>query len=104
MKTISEIIEKDLKDPRLGFITVTSVETSADLKQARVFFTVHGGEDEGKKNKELLNKASGFIQHQLSEELRLKYIPKLHFEFYPVQEKIERVKRIEELLEEENEQ
>ncbi len=99
METVSEIIERDLKDPRIGFVTVTSVKTSSDLKYATVYFTVHDGENEGKKNSELLNHARGFIQHKLSDLLRLKYTPKLHFEFNPF---IERLERIEKLIKEEN--
>lgn len=101
IETVSEIIEYDLKDPRLGLITVTSSEISPDLKRATIYFTVHGGEEEGKKNAELLNSASGFIQHQLSEKLELKYTPKIKFKYDPVYDKIE---RIETLLKEEKDE
>lgn len=101
MKAIPEIIEKEVKDPRIGLVTVTSVESSPDLKHATVYFTVHGGEKSGKMNSEVLNHASGFIQHELSNRIKMKNTPILTFKYRPVMEKTQ---KIEQLLNEEEEE
>lgn len=95
MKIVPEIIEKEVKDPRLGLVTITSVDSSPDLKHANVYFTVHGGEKSGKSNSEVLNHARGFIQHELSKRIKMKNTPILTFKFRPITEKIQ---KIEELL------
>jgi len=100
MKTVSEIIEQEIKDPRMGLVTITSSSTSPDFKHSTIFFTVHGGEEEGKKNAKILNHAAGFIQYELSNRLKLRYTPKLHFKYDPV---YERMDRIETLLKKEDE-
>ena len=98
MKIVPEIIEKEVNDPRIGLVTITSVESSPDLKHATVHFTIHGGEKSGKVNSEILNHASGFIQHELARRIRMKNTPKLNFKYSPMMEKMQ---KIEELLSEE---
>jgi ribosome-binding factor A len=100
MKIVPEIIEKEVKDPRIGLVTITSVDSSSDLKHATVYFTVHGGKKAGKLNSEVLNHASGFIQHELSRRIKMKNTPILTFKFRPVMEKTQ---KIEELLNKESE-
>lgn len=101
MKIVPEIIRKEVDDPRLGLITLTSVESSPDLKHATIYFTVHGGAKSGKLNSEILNHASGFIQHELARRIKMKNTPKLHFKYNPITKKME---RIDELLKKENEE
>jgi ribosome-binding factor A len=96
MKIVPEIIEKEVNDPRIGLVTITSVESSPDLKHVTINFTVHGGEKSGKLNSEVLNHASGFIQHELARRIKMKNTPKLTFNYSPIMGKLE---RIEELLE-----
>ena len=98
MKIVPEIIEKEVNDPRIGLVTIISVESSPDLKHATVHFTIHGGEKSGKVNSEILNHASGFIQHELARRIRMKNTPKLNFKYSPMMEKMQ---KIEELLSEE---
>ena len=100
MKIVPEIIEKEVNDPRLGLITITSVESSPDLKHATLYFTVHGGEKSGKLNSEVLNHANGFIQHKLSKRIKMKNTPKLTFKYRPFMDKMQ---KIEELLNKESE-
>ena len=79
---ISEMLHSQVKDPRLGnFITITEVVTSADLKHARVYVSQIG--DNGSKEKVLdgLTSASGFFRKELSHNLKLRYVPELHFEW-----------------------
>src|SRR6478735_3928678 len=92
----------ELKDPRIGFVTVTGVETSADLQHARVFVSVLGSEKKRKKSLEGLAAAHGVLQSHLARELRMKRTPTLAFEYDPtVEEGVRMSKLIDELVHEE---
>lgn len=78
-EVVSAHIAEDLKDPRIGFVTVTGVETSVDLRSARVFVSVLGGTAERDAALEGLDSASGFLQKRVGEELRMKRTPTLAF-------------------------
>jgi ribosome-binding factor A len=78
-EVVSAHIAGDLKDPRIGFVTVTGVETSADLRSARVFVSVLGDETEREAAFAGLRSASGFLQQRVAEELRMKRTPTLSF-------------------------
>src|SRR3954471_18383146 len=73
----------ELKDPRIGFVTVTGVETSTDLRQARVYVGVLGNERKREKTLEGLESAHGVLQARLASELRMKRTPQLTFEYDP---------------------
>jgi ribosome-binding factor A len=75
---ISLIISRNIKDPRVGMVTVTGVDLSPDLRHARVFISVMGG---GKENDsiEALNHASGWIRHELGQRVRMKFLPDIVF-------------------------
>lgn len=92
---LSDAIAKDLKDPRIGFVTVTGVKTTPDLRQARVYVSVLGQPDVRASSLEGLQSAHGFLQGRLAEELSLKRTPTLSFEY---DESIDRGMRISELL------
>ncbi|MDP3732610.1 MAG: 30S ribosome-binding factor RbfA [Candidatus Omnitrophota bacterium] len=77
---ISNIIHAELKDPRLGFITVTRVELTQDLRNAKVFFSVLGKEKEHKKTKEALDSALGFIRRLIAQRIRLRLVPEISFQ------------------------
>ncbi len=87
----------ELKDPRIGFVTVTSVETSPDLRHARVFVSVLGAERKRAETLAGLNAAHGILQAQIARELRLKRTPQLAFEYDP---SIERGVRMTQLIDE----
>jgi ribosome-binding factor A len=87
---------RDLKDPRIGFLTVMDVRTSPDLRHARVFVSVLGSEDEKQVALDALSGARGFIRSRVGQEITLKYLPELHFE---IDRTLEQAARIEELLE-----
>ena len=76
---ISEIILRKVKDPRLGFVTVTGVKMSPDLKYANVYITVMGADEGGETSLSCLESASGFIRHELGGRLHVKYLPELRF-------------------------
>ena len=85
----------DLKDPRIGFVTVTDVKTSADLRHARVYVTVLGGEDERTRSLQGLQSATGVLQRRVGTQLRMKRTPTLEFHY---DDTTDRAMRMEELL------
>ena len=95
---LSETIAKDVKDPRVGFVTVTGVKTSPDLRHARVYVSVLGDDDVRAASLQGLRSAHGFLQKRLATELTLKHTPTLVFEY---DESVDRGMRITELLAEE---
>ena len=95
-REISTIIESEIKDPRIGFLTITRVSMSDDLKLARVYYSVLGTEEEREKSGEGLNSARGFIKKLLGQRTRLKYLPDLVFLF---DDSYEKEKHIESILE-----
>ncbi len=88
----------DLKDPRVGFVTVTTVKTSPDLRHARVYVSVLGDEEVREASLEGLRSAHGYLQRRLATELPLKHTPALAFHY---DESIDRGMRITELLSDE---
>ena len=96
-EVLGDAVSKDLKDPRVGFVTVTEVRTSADLRHARVFVSVFGTPDEKTATLEGLRSAHGFLQGVLASELTLKHTPTLAFEY---DESVDRGMRISKLIEE----
>ncbi|MCC6346656.1 MAG: 30S ribosome-binding factor RbfA [Nitrospirales bacterium] len=93
---IADIIMRRVKDPRLGFVTVTDVELSEDLKIARVFVSVLK-EEEREQTLEILNAAKGLIRNEVSKRVRVKFIPTLEFR---IDASIARGDRIDRLLRE----
>jgi ribosome-binding factor A len=94
---LSDAITKDLKDPRVGFVTVTGVKTSPDLRHARVYVSVLGDEATREATLQGLASAHGFLQSRLASELSLKHTPALEFEY---DDSVDRGMRINQLLQE----
>ncbi|MEG0472906.1 MAG: 30S ribosome-binding factor RbfA [Solibacillus sp.] len=80
-KEIVEIIGRKIKDPRVGFVTVTEVAVTGDLQQATVYITSLGNERERAETLKALEKASGFIRSEIGTRIRLRRTPELLFEF-----------------------
>ena len=99
-EVLSDALTQDLKDPRVGFVTVTAVETSVDLRRARVFVSVLGDEAVRRRSMEGLQSAHGVLQRVVARELRLKHTPTLEFVY---DETTERGFRIAELIDREAE-
>jgi ribosome-binding factor A len=87
----------ELKDPRIGFVTITGVETSPDLRHARVFVSVLGSETKRARSLKGLEAAHGILQSRLARELRMKRTPTLAFEYDPT---VERGVRMTKLIDE----
>jgi ribosome-binding factor A len=96
-EVLSARLAEGLKDPRIGFVTLTGVETSPDLRSARVYVSVLGSEPERTDALAGLRSSSGFLQAQLAAELRLKRTPTLSFVY---DDSIDRGMRISNLLDE----
>ena len=94
---LSDAIATDIKDPRVGFVTVTGVKTSPDLRHARVYVSVLGDGAVREGTLAGLRSAHGFLQARLASELRLKHTPALTFEY---DDTVDRGMRISEILDE----
>jgi ribosome-binding factor A len=99
MQEVSLVLERDINDPRLGFVTITRAEVSSDLRRAKVFFTVHS-EANITPTLEVLNHARGFIQRVIGERISLRYTPKLTFFYDDTLERFERLENILHLVKE----
>ena len=80
-ENLSWLIEHKLRDPQKGFITLTRVRLSADLKIANVYYSVLGKEEEREAAGQALKRATAFLKHELGNRIRLRYLPELRF-FY----------------------
>ncbi len=76
-EALGEILLEKIKDPRMGFVTVTMVEVTPDLHQAKVWVSVMGSEEEVKTVMQVLEKARGFMRRQLGTMVRMRYTPEL---------------------------
>lgn len=76
---MSKIISNDIKDPRIGFVTVTGVEMTGDLREAKIFVSVMGSPDDVKTSLEGLNSALGFIRREIGQRIRLRFTPEISF-------------------------
>ncbi len=95
-EVLSARIATELKDPRIGFVTVTAVDTSPDLRHAKVYVSVLGDAEERDETLAGLTSSHGFLQAALAAELRMKHTPTLEFVH---DESVDRAFRIQELLE-----
>ena len=95
-EVVSDALGSDgLSDPRIGFVTITDVKTTADLRQARVYVTVLGDDAQREQSLDGLRSAHGILQRRVNAELRMKRTPTLEFVY---DETTDRAMRMEELL------
>ena len=99
-ESLKEVLSEgigELKDPRIGFVTVTGVDTSPDLRHARVFVSVLGSQRKRERSLSVLTAAHGVLQARVARELRMKRTPQLAFEYDP---SVERGVRMTQLIDE----
>ncbi len=96
-RELAELIRLELKDPRVGMVTLTDVEVTADYAHAKVFFTTLGTDDQIAAATAGLNHAAGFLRHELGQRIKLRGIPQLHFIY---DESVERGVRLSRLIDE----
>ena len=92
---LGELFARGMRDPRIGLVTITGVKMSPDLREARVFWTVHGDAEQRKHTGRGLDKARGFLRHEIGMQLKLRVTPELSFTY---DEAIDRGERIEQLI------
>ena len=91
---ISMIIQQEIKDPGLGFITIIDVKMTEDLKYAKVYYSVYGSEEEKERTAQALKRARNYIKHLLGDKVRMKYMPEITFVYDTDQEKAARIDEI----------
>ena len=93
---ISKIVHGEMKDPRIGFITITKVDLTKDLRYARVYFSILGEDKDKKLALRGLNNAKGYIKGLLADRIKLRYMPDIAF---AIDESLEHTKHIYDILE-----
>lgn len=96
-KEASDIIQRRMKDPRIGFTTVTDVEITPDLRTVKIFISVLGSEEARQQTVEGLERARGFVRTELGRRIRLRHTPEVHFVY---DASLERGARLVQLLNE----
>jgi ribosome-binding factor A len=94
-RELADLIRLEVKDPRVGMVTLTGVEVAADYSHAKVFFTLLGDAAQVESASEGLNHAAGFLRHELGRRIKLRMIPQLHFCY---DESVERGMRLSRLI------
>lgn len=94
-REISLIIQKDIKDPRLGFTTITKVKVSKDLKNADIYYSVLGDEKEARNTMHALSSAEGYIKKLIGDRLKMRFVPDIKFR---VDRSMEHSRKIFEIL------
>jgi ribosome-binding factor A len=95
-QVLADALAHELKDPRIGFVTVTDVNTSPDLRHARVFVSVLGDAEQREETLDGLRSAHGYLQQRIARELKLKHTPTLEFSY---DDTTDRAMRVGELIE-----
>lgn len=93
-REISNIIQEELKDPRIGFTTIVNVEITADLKNAKVYYTVLGDQKKRKSTEIALKNATGFIKGLIGDRLKLRFMPEIIFKIdnsFEYRDKIDKI-------------
>lgn len=94
-KELSQIIQQEIKDPRIGFVTVTGVEVTGDLQQAKVYVSIMGNEEQTENSLAALQKAKGFLRTEVGRRVQLRHTPELLFK---IDKSIEYGSKIETIL------
>jgi ribosome-binding factor A len=94
-RDLAELLRLEVKDPRIGMVTLTGVEVTSDYAHAKVFFTTMGGAAQAETAAEGLDRAAGFLRHELGHRIKLRSIPQLHFIY---DESVERGARLSQLI------
>jgi len=95
LEVIAELLRKDIRDPRVQTVTLTGVKVSKDLRNARVYFNILGGQDSRTNAAAGLKSASGFIRSKVGKQLNLRFVPAIEFTYDDSEDEAQ---RIDELL------
>lgn len=95
-RELAQLVQQEMKDPRIGMVTVTAVRVTKEIENATVFFTVMGStEQQTIETQKVLNRAAGFLRREVAHRLSLRHVPVLHFKF---DESVEKGMRLTELI------
>lgn len=95
-RELAQLVQQEMKDPRVGMVTLTAVRVTKEFETATVFFTVmSASEQQVRETQKVLNRAAGFLRREVSQRLSLRHIPVLHFKF---DESVEKGMRLTELI------
>lgn len=100
-REISQMLIRGIKDPRIGLVTITRVSLTDDLRLAKVYFSVIGGEDDRQRNLEGLNSARGFIKREVGRRIHLRHVPEIVFNYDPSLDYADHIDRLMRELEQE---
>lgn len=103
LEQVGEIIHDKIKDPRVGFVTVTDAEVTPDLRHATVFLSTIKGGKQRERSLQALEHAKGYIRTELGRRLRMKYLPEIELAFDTSVEEAERIERLIKRAREEDE-
>lgn len=91
---VADLLVREIKDPRIGLVTITAARVSPDLRHARVYFSCLGDEEQRTRSLRGLRSAAGFIRSQIARQLNLRTAPEVVFEFDPSLEQADRLSRL----------
>lgn len=97
LRAVGKIIQSDIKDPRLGFVTITDVNVSGDARYVTIFVSIMGDYDVRKESLKVLEKSTGFIKSKCRDSIKMRFMPELIFK---IDETAQKVDKIENLLKE----
>jgi len=101
---MASLLQKEIKDPRIGFVTLTRVEVSPDARNANLFFSVLGSEEQIQQSMQGLERAKGFIQHRIAQVVQGRHSPQIRIQYDPSLAHSERVQTLLKKIEEEKPQ
>ncbi len=90
-RTLANLLRDEVRDPRIGMVTLLDIEVTKDLGYARIYFTVMGNKENIHESEAGLASAAGFLRHELSRRLKMRVVPELHFIYDDTQEKAHRL-------------
>ena len=100
---ISDIVRREVRDPRVGFVTITDAEVSPDLRHARVFYSVLGSPEQQTETGKALDRAAGFVRGEFARRAQLRYVPDIRFQFDPSAEHGQRISQLLEQVRQDDE-
>ena len=80
-REIAQLVQQEIKDPRIGLVTISAVKLSSDMSHANIFFTVFDEAHPVKETLEVLEGAAGFLRHELAKRMKLRIVPQIHFKY-----------------------
>jgi len=91
VELIAELLRKEVRDPRLGAVTITAAKVTKDLRHARIYFSLLGGRENRKEALAGLESATGFIRSKIGKELKLRFVPTIEFFYDEIQDEAQRI-------------